>query len=186
MNFIERSQQSQDMYAAVSDSRMIFMQELQEDTDDFLRRTSFIMREGLCNMKGYVSIESELFPGHFWRHQNGEVKLHARSNSVEFSSAQYNLDACWKVSNSSCPPGASMLHPIPSSPFTQLLASPTGPVTRCFDNRLMLENRVNPNNPCCGQNCAVCWAIEPVTGRISSNVDYAWRLENKLLQTTRW
>ena len=168
MNFIERSQQNQEMFAAVSDSRMIFMQEVQEDTDDFLQRTSFIVREGLCNMNGYVSIESEMFPGHFWRHQNSKVKLHAKSDSFEFSSAQFNLDACWKVSNRSCPPGASMIHPIQSNPVTQLLAGPTGPITRCSDNLLMLDNRSDPNNPCCGQHCAVCWAIEPVTGVIYS------------------
>ena len=70
-----------------------------EDTglDTFLDQTEFIFRRGLCNDDEYVSIESAIWPGMFWRHQNYIVKLHDKKDDDLFQQ-----DSCWKIVKELC------------------------------------------------------------------------------------
>ena len=91
----------EDTYAGIEDGTDQIHAIEDSGEHDFIDRTSYIIRAGLCGAHEYVSLESPLYPGKFWRHQNSDVKLHDRINEDLFK-----MDSCFLITkrNSSMVP----------------------------------------------------------------------------------
>ena len=114
--------------------------------EDFLDRTSFIIREGLCSTPEYVSIESTLFPGKFWRHQDWIVKLHDKSDADIFQK-----DSCWRIIRDNC-----NINYLAESVSFSPVNYQDKLITKC-GNQLKLEA---DSGDTCGQWENVCWVLE--------------------------
>ena len=77
------------------------------DSDEFMNKTTFIFRAGLCGESSTVSIESQLYPGKFWRHQNGIIKLHEKEENELFKQ-----ESCFKVNQADCSNGSFALQSV--------------------------------------------------------------------------
>ena len=75
---------AEDSFAGIEDGTDQIQTIVDDGQNDFINKTSFIIREGLCGTPEYVSIESSAFPGKFWRHTSSNVKLQDRSNDDLF------------------------------------------------------------------------------------------------------
>ena len=106
---------------------------------DFLDKTSFVVREGLCGDAGYISFESATYPGKFIRHAGFVLRLHDKSNSD-----LYKKDSCFKISKQLCEGSVSLY----------AVNFPGHLVTKCGD-RL----RLNRENDFCGNPENRCWVL---------------------------
>ena len=113
--------------------------------EDFLDKTSFIIREGLCSTPEYVSIESIMYPGKFWRHQNKIVKLHDKGDDDLFKK-----DSCWKISKDNC----NITNLAESVSFSSV-SFQDHLITKC-GNQLKLEVE---SGDTCGRWENVCWGL---------------------------
>ena len=92
-----RFQLEKDTYAGIEDGTDQIHTIVDNGLEDFLDKTTFIIRRGLCSEPEFVSIESSLYPGKFWRHQNSDVKLHDRINEDLFK-----RDSCFLITKNKC------------------------------------------------------------------------------------
>ena len=92
-----RFQPAEDSFAGIEDGTDEIRVINDNGLEDFFERTDFIVREGLCEDTDYISLESKLYPGKFWRHQGFVIKLHDKSEENIFK-----LDGCFKIVKHRC------------------------------------------------------------------------------------
>ena len=92
-----RFQPDEDLFAGIMDETDEIHTVNDTGLEDFFDKTSFIFREGLCGDGAYISIESALHRGMFWRHQNSILKLHKKSDDDLFKQ-----DACFGITKHLC------------------------------------------------------------------------------------
>merc|ERR1739838_825267 len=81
------SQSSADTFATMqdgTDEMASFKKTESGDLDEFVNKSTFFFRPGLCGESSTISIESQLYPGKFWRQQGGIIKLHEKEENELF------------------------------------------------------------------------------------------------------
>ena len=114
-------------------------------TEDVFAKSSFIFREGLCGNGEYISMESFLYPGKFWRHQNNILKLHERADDDLFKE-----DACFKMTKHLC-----SLNYVSESISFYSRNFPDKLITKC-GNQLKIESESDS----CGDPENHCWVLD--------------------------
>ena len=123
---------------------------------DFFLQTSFILREGLCGDNDYISIESKLYPGKFWRHSGYIILLHD-----EDSSDIFKQDSCFKIMKHRCNNNDES-----QSVTFESRNYPGHFITKCGD-----QMRISTDADNCGSVDNKCWALdESHTGNYDSNI----------------
>ena len=144
------------LYAGIEDGTDHIHAIADNGSHDFIDRTSFILREGLCGALGYISLESTLYPGKFWRHNWGVIKLHDRSD--EPIEDLFEKDSCFFILNNKCRAEAVSFY---SFNFPKSL------ITKCLwedGETTKNELRIQPESgETCGSSENVCWVLETVT-----------------------
>ena len=148
---------AEDSFAGIEDGTDHIQTIVDDGQNDFINKTSFIIRKGLCGTPEYVSIESSAFPGKFWRHTSSNVKLQDRRNDDLFMK-----DACWKISKDRCNlnQNANAVSFFSSTNQDQL-------ITKC-GNHLNLEA---DSGDSCGSSENVCWIMEHKHGLLETFID---------------
>ena len=143
------------LYAGIEDGTDHIHAIADNGSHDFIDRTSFILREGLCGALGYISLESTLYPGKFWRHNWGIIKLHDRSD--EPIEDLFKEDSCFFILNNKCSAEAVSFY---SFNFPKTL------ITKCLwedGETTKNELRIQPESgETCGSSENVCWVLETV------------------------
>ena len=143
------------LYAGIEDGTDHIHAIADNGSHDFIDRTSFILREGLCGALGYISLESTLYPGKFWRHNWGVIKLHDRSD--EPIEDLFVKDSCFFILNNKCRAEAVSFY---SFNFPKSL------ITKCLwedGETTKNELRIQPESgETCGSSENVCWVLETV------------------------
>ena len=132
----------EDTYAGIEDGTDLIHAIEDSGEHDFIDRTSYIIRAGLCGAHEYVSLESTLYPGKFWRHQNSDVKLHDRINEDLFK-----RDSCFLITKNKCNADSVSFY---SFNYPDRL------ITKC-GNQLRIEPEFGD---ACGSSRNVCWVLE--------------------------
>ena len=163
---------AEDSFAGIEDGTDQIQTIVDDGQNDFINKTSFIIREGLCGTPEYVSIESSAFPGKFWRHTSSNVKLQDRGNDDLFMK-----DACWRISKDNCNlnQNANAVSFYSFNYQDQL-------ITKC-GNHLKLE--ADSGNKC-GSSENVCWIMEHKHGLLetfikSNQIDLNQCIKGQLL-----
>jgi len=136
-----RFQPEEETYAGIEEGTDHIHAIVDNGLGDFVDRTSFIFREGLCGTPGYVSLESTLYPGKFWRHQGMDVKLHDRADDDLFKK-----DSCFLIVNDKCGAGSVSFYAV---------NYPDRLITKC-GNQLRIEPETGDT---CGSSDNFCWLL---------------------------
>ena len=136
-----RFQLEEDTYAGIENGTDEIHPIVDDGLEDFHDKTSFIIREGLCSTPEYVYIESTLYPGKFWRHQEKVLKLHVKSDADP-----YPEDFCWRITKDKC--NISL-----ESVSFYAVNYQDEPLTKC-------GNQLKQALGGCGKRENVCWVLE--------------------------
>ena len=136
-----RFQPEEETYAGIEEGTDHIHAIVDNGLGDFVDRTSFIFREGLCGTPGYISLESTLYPGKFWRHQGMDVKLHDRADDDLFKK-----DSCFLIVDDKCGAGSVSFYAVN---YPDLL------ITKC-GNQLRIEPQTGDT---CGSSDNFCWVL---------------------------
>eukprot|EP00092_Neocalanus_flemingeri_P033791 GFUD01036741.1.p1 GENE.GFUD01036741.1~~GFUD01036741.1.p1 ORF type:complete len:412 (+),score=54.04 GFUD01036741.1:154-1236(+) len=113
------------------------------DVDQFLKKATFIFRAGMCRERSTVSIESQSYPGKYWRHQNSIMKLHSKDETNLFKE-----DSCFKISQGDCNDGSFTLESVNNPGYF---------IQKC-DSQMKIRTEVDN----CGDVSNKCW-VNPVS-----------------------
>jgi len=136
-----RFQPEEETYAGIEEGTDHIHAIVDNGLGDFVDRTSFIFREGLCGTPGYISLESTLYPGKFWRHQGMDVKLHDRADDDLFKK-----DSCFLIVDDKCGAGSVSFYAV---------NYPDHLITKC-GNQLRIEPETGDT---CGSSDNFCWVL---------------------------
>ena len=136
-----RFKPEQETYAGIEEGTDHIHAIVDNGLGDFVDRTSFIFREGLCGTPGYISLESTLYPGKFWRHQGLDVKLHDRADDDLFKK-----DSCFLIVDDKCGAGSVSFYAV---------NYPDHLITKC-GNQLRIEPETGDT---CGSSDNFCWVL---------------------------